>query len=129
MRCWCVATLVMTLAPGLPARAGGDPMRGERAFQRCFACHSVDPGETARLDGPSLFRLIGRRAATVPGFDYSPALRAAGAQGLVWDAAALDRLIMDPEAVVPGIRMGPVGRLDPEERADIIAYLARAGAR
>ena len=67
-------------------------MRGERVFQRCYSCHSVDPNETAKLQGPSLFQIIGRRAAAVAGFEYSDAMRKKAAAGLTWDAATLDAL-------------------------------------
>jgi cytochrome c len=103
----------------------GDAVRGERAFQRCFSCHSVDPYETANLQGPTLYRVMGRAAAAVPGFDYSDAMKAKAAAGLVWDSETLDRYIGDPEEVVPGTRMSVPPLRDALERADIIAYLAR----
>jgi cytochrome c2 len=105
----------------------GDAVRGERAFQRCYACHSVEPNETAKLQGPNLFRIIGRPAATVAGFEYSEAMRERAATGLTWDVATLDRYIADPEAVVPGTRMSVPPMRDEQERADLIAYLARSG--
>jgi len=73
----------------------GDAARGERAFQRCYACHSVDPHEATRLQGPSLYRIIDRPAASIAGFEYSDALRRKGAAGLVWDAATLERYLAD----------------------------------
>ncbi len=105
----------------------GDAQRGERAFQRCFSCHSVDPDEKARLQGPSLYRVLGRPAAALANFDYSDAMRAKGAGGLVWDAGTLDRYIADTEEVVPGTAMSAPPLRDEQERADIIAYLARSG--
>lgn len=104
--------------------AGGDAARGERVFQRCFACHSVDPNETAKLRGPSLFRIVGRPAASVAGFEYSGAMKAKGAAGLVWTADALDRYVADPEAFVPGTLMSVPPLRDERQRADLIAYLA-----
>ena len=105
----------------------GDAARGERAFQRCFACHSVDPTEPAKLQGPSLFKIMGRPAAAVPGFAYSEAMQKAAAAGLVWDAATLDRFLIDPEAVVAGTAMSVPPVRDAEERADLVAYLKRSG--
>jgi cytochrome c len=93
-------------------------------FQRCYACHSVDPNETAQLQGPSLFGIMGRPAAGVPGFEYSDAMKAKGAAGLVWNADALDRFVADPDAFVPGTAMGLPPLRDAQERADLIAYLA-----
>ena len=52
---------------------------GEALFQRCYACHSVDPAEQG-LPGPNLAGVVGRRAGAQAGFDYSPAMRAAGAR-------------------------------------------------
>lgn len=126
------AATAPVLAPGwAPARAddpgAGDPARGERIFQRCFSCHSVDPNERATLQGPSLWRVVGRRAAAVPGFGYSDALAARGAAGLVWTAATLDAFIADPQAAVPGVAMGFFGLDEPQDRADVIAYLRAAG--
>jgi cytochrome c len=64
--------------------------------------------------------VVGRRAGSVAGFDYSPALKASR---IVWDAATLERWLTDPEALVPGQRMGySLG--DAAVRADVIAYLA-----
>jgi cytochrome c len=111
-----------------PAAAeAGNAARGERTFQRCFACHSVDPAEPAKLQGPSLFKIVGRPAAAVAGFAYSEAMQKAAAAGLVWDAATLDRFLTDPEAVVAGTAMVIPPMRDSEERADLVAYLERAG--
>lgn len=116
------------LAHGHGQAAEGDAGRGERVFQRCFACHSVEPRQPPTLQGPSLYRIIGRPAAAVAGFEYSRAMREKAAAGLVWDAATLDRYIADPDAVVPATRMilAPPLR-DGQERADLIDYLARSG--
>lgn len=109
--------------------AEGDAVRGERVFQRCYSCHSVDPNETAKLQGPSLFRVIGRPAASVAGFEYSGAMKAKRAAGLVWTAQMLDRYLADPEALVPGTLMSLPPLRDAQERADLIAYLARRATR
>jgi cytochrome c len=105
----------------------GDAVRGERAFQRCYACHSVDPNEMGKLQGPSLYRIIDRPAGTIAGFDYSDAMREKAESGLVWDTATLDRYLSDPEEQVPGTRMSVPPMRDAKERADLIAYLARSG--
>jgi len=117
------------LAPAaVQAVATGDAARGELAFQRCFACHSVDPHETAKLQGPSLYRIMGRPAGAIAGFEYSDAMRRKGAAGLVWDAATLDRYLADPEGVVAGTTMSAPPVRDERERADLLAYLARSGS-
>ena len=120
---WALVYLASTV---VPAVAAGDAARGERVFQRCFACHSVDPNEQAKLQGPSLYRIMGRPAAAVPGFEYSDAMRRKGAAGLVWDRATLDRYIADPEGLVPGTAMSAPPPRDEQERADLLAYLGRS---
>ena len=111
------------------ASAGGDAGRGEVAFQKCYACHSVVPGETG-LTGPNLSGVVGREVAAVAGFDYSDAFAALPERGTPrWTEAALDAFIESPEDFAPGTAMTFVGLADPKERADLIAYLAAASAR
>jgi len=108
----------LAAAPAI-ALSAGDAARGEAVYARCFACHSLDADRT----GPRHCGLLGRRAGNVPGFDYSPAMRASG---LVWDAKTLDRFLADPVRTVPGTSMGYAGIKDARERADLIAYLGKA---
>src|SRR5205814_265763 len=98
-----------------------------RIFQFCFSCHSVDADEQTKLQGPSLYRIIGRPAASLAGFDYSDAMKSRGAKGLIWDAATLDAYIADPDGIVPGTRMSAPPVRDEKDRADLIAYLAQSG--
>jgi cytochrome c len=124
-----IASAAVVMSWGRAASpSAGDAVRGERAFQRCYSCHSVTPNEAADLQGPDLYQVVGRRAAAVAGFDYSDAMKAKAAAGLVWDAETLDKYIADPEEVVPGTRMSVPPLRDAQERADIIAYLARSSA-
>ncbi|KAB2850405.1 MAG: cytochrome c2 [Hyphomicrobiaceae bacterium] len=81
------------------------------------------------MQGPSLYRVIGRSAGTLPGFEYSPAMIGRGAAGLVWDAASLDLYLADPEGIVPGTSMSIPPLRDEQDRADVIAYLAAAARR
>ena len=104
----------------------GDPIRGAVVFQQCYACHSVVAGEGG-LSGPNLHGVIGRAAASEPGFDYSQALRAAAIdRSLAWTARELDRFLADPELALPGTSMAFIGLPDPRDRADVVAYLADA---
>jgi cytochrome c len=116
------ACALAVLAPALRA----DPERGERVFQRCYACHSVKAGED-KLPGPSLRGVLGRRAGTLPGFEFSPAMTAAGRGGLVWSRETLDRFLTDPERLVPGTAMIVPPLTDAEQRRDVIDYIERAG--
>jgi len=98
------------------AHAGGDAARGEQAYEaRCSGCHSVQ----ADRIGPRHAGVLGRRAGSVPGFDYSPALQHST---IVWTAPLLERWLADPEALIPGQRMG-YSVPDAAARADIVAYL------
>jgi cytochrome c len=99
------------------AFAQDDSARGERLYvERCGGCHSLDEHGA----GPRHRGLIGRRAGSEPGFDYSPALTAAK---IVWSAELLDRWVANPNALVPGNRMVVQLASDPSDRAAIVAYL------
>jgi nitrite reductase (NO-forming) len=103
-----------------------DVAAGREVFRICSACHSLDPGHN--LIGPSLAGLIGRKAGTAPGFDYSDPMKQAN---ITWDAKSLDGYLADPQKVVPGNRM-PFGGLKSDlDRQELIAYLevaAKPGA-
>lgn len=111
----CILPVLALASAAAPA--AGDASRGARAYEaRCGACHAVQ----ADRIGPRHAGVFGRRAGSLSGFDYSPALKASG---ITWDAQTLERWLADPEALVPGQRMAY--RLgDASIRADVIAYLA-----
>ena len=90
----------------------------------CRECHSFLKGDN-RL-GPSLYGVVGRKAGTLPGYDYTQSMRDSG---VTWDAATLDKWIADPDAVVPGNGMSPPysGITDPAIRKRIIAFLKTLG--
>jgi cytochrome c len=117
-----LALLASSLLP-----AAADSLRGERVFQRCYACHSVAT-EEEHLPGPSLGCVLGRRAGTRPGFAFSPAMVEAGtARGLVWTRATLDTFLVDAQRLVPGTTMWIPGLTAPEDRRDVMDYLERTG--
>ena len=103
--------------------AAGDPARGERVFQYCYSCHSIDPNETATLQGPSLVGIVGRRIAAQQGFEYSPAMRAFAQEHDVWTENLLNRYVADPEAMVPKTTMAFRGVEEADERANLLAFL------
>jgi cytochrome c len=115
--------LALNLAFGAPAMsqttASGDAARGKLVFLQCQACHAVQPGGPA-LVGPNLAGVYGRKAGSLPGYDYSAQLKASG---LVWNNANLDKWLTDPSALVPGTKMAFVGIASPALRSDVIAYL------
>ncbi|RUP23621.1 MAG: c-type cytochrome [Curvibacter sp.] len=95
----------------------GSAVRGQSLYgERCAGCHSVDANDA----GPMHRGVLGRTAGTVPGFEYSSALRASG---LVWTRQSLDAWLRDPEALVPGQAMDEQVA-HPQDRQDLIAYLA-----
>jgi cytochrome c len=113
---------ILVLPPPLAAASNsGDPGRGERIYERCMACHSIERDRT----GPRLTALIGRRVGTIPGFNYSTAMKKAGAAGIVWDEATLDKFLENPTRFLPGTRMGYAGVKQAQERADLIAFLEK----
>lgn len=117
---WSTAVIAMyaALAPS-PAAAGlGNAVAGKTVYARCAACHSVDT-PVNRL-GPSLLGVVGRKAATVPGYNYSPALKASG---LMWTPVQLDAFLAAPRLKVPGNKMGFLGLANAADRANVIAYL------
>lgn len=112
--------LLATLAAiaATPAFAAGDPVKGKSVFAKCMVCHDVKPGVN-RL-GPSMAGIYGRQAATVPGFNYSPAMKK---MAIKWDDANLHQYLEKPMQFVPGNRMAFVGLSKPQDRDDVIAYL------
>lgn len=96
----------------------GDAAKGERLFVRCRSCHSVEAG--ANRVGPSLHGVIGRTAGSVDKFRYSPAMKASGT---VWTDEAVFAFLEHPRKSMPGTYMSFAGLRDPQDRADMIAYL------
>ena len=126
MNPWCGALtalssgVLMSAGNSHAATDGATLKRGEAIYARCTACHAVEANRT----GPQHCGLFGRRAGTAPGFTlYSHALRDTR---IVWDAQSLDVFLRDPIKAVPGTTMGYAGVKDPNERADLIAWLREA---
>lgn len=111
------------LASTVGAFAEGDAALGEQVFEeKCIACHSIGEGEAKR--GPQLANIIGRPAASVEGFKYSDAMVEAAQRGLVWDIETLNRFLTKPRKVVNGSYMNFTGLTNPDDVANVIAYLA-----
>jgi cytochrome c2 len=102
------------------------PTAGERAYQKCYSCHAIEAGRND-LTGPSLNGILGRRIASVQGFDYSPALRRFAARNPRWTRALIERYAADPDSLVPGTSMDFHGMRDHGERRALIDYLASLG--
>lgn len=113
-------------APDDPATPGASPTPTQvsaivdpapPAFAVCRSCHSTQPGQNGI--GPTLAGIVGSKAGDVPGYAFSPALKASG---VTWDRASLDTWLQGPMKMVPGTKMVlPVS--DPVKRKAIIDYL------
>ncbi|ARC87598.1 cytochrome c family protein [Rhodovulum sp. MB263] len=98
--------------------AQADAAAGKRVFNQCKSCHRVEEG--ANAVGPSLYGVVGRPVHSAEGFSYSDAF--AGLEGS-WTAERIDAFITSPRDVVPGTAMTFAGLKDPQDRANVIAYL------
>jgi len=117
-----VAAVLLLLLPRSPALgADGDTTRGEQIYHRCQGCHSID----ANRVGPRHAGLFGRHAGSLDDYNYSDAMRASG---VVWNETTLDQFLTAPRKFIPGTKMPFAGIPDPQERADLIAYLKKATA-
>jgi cytochrome c len=108
-------------AAATPAFAAGDAAHGKALFQqRCGLCHqgAADDGDGGQ--GPDLRGVVGRKAGTDAGFNYTPAIKGSK---LTWTPETLDQFLTAPGKMVPGTTM-PVSTANPKDRADLIAYLA-----
>ncbi len=117
----CLAVVLsLTLFLMAAARADGDAARGEARFQDCAACHKLEAGSNDV--GPSLHGIFERKAAALTDFRYSPAMKRSG---ISWTPETLDKFIADPQAMVSANRMPYAGMANPNDRADLIAYLKK----
>ncbi len=113
-----VATVVLALA-AQPAWAEGDVGQGEKVFNRCKVCHTIEQGGAPK-QGPNLFGVYGNPAGTnEPGSLHSGKLEESG---IVWDDATLTEFLAAPSGFISGVRM--TFRLTREDDiANVIAYL------
>jgi cytochrome c len=115
-----LAVAVLSAAAAAPA-AAQDAAAGEAVFKRvCATCHNATV-EGPRKLGPTLHGVVGRKVASVGGFRYSSAKRAAD---LVWTPDKLDPYLLNPREFMPGTTMAYAGLKSDGDRANVIAYLA-----
>ncbi len=107
-----------TMMFGTPAAIAGDPVAGKKIFKKCKACHTLKAGK--KKVGPSLFGVVGRKAATSKGFKYSKAMRKSG---IIWDEASLDAYLKKPRKFMKGTRMAFPGLKKQADRDNVIAYI------
>jgi len=112
-----ISTVTTTAAPA------ADVENGKVIFNKCRACHQV--GENAKnLVGPILNGLIGRKAGTVEGYNYTEANKNSG---IVWDEANFREYIKNPKAKIPNTKMVFAGLSDDQDIDDLLAYLKQFG--
>jgi cytochrome c len=110
-----IATLLLGSSAGL---AAGDRAAGQQFFvTHCGPCHATEPG--VNKIGPSLAGVVGRKSGSEPGYNYSPALKAAN---ITWDEKTLDPWLQNPTGDVHGSKMF-ITVPNAEDRQNVIAYL------
>jgi cytochrome c len=101
----------------------GDP--GAQVYRACVACHTLNADEGPRA-GPTLAGIFGRRIATLPGYDFSPALKKLD---IVWTPETVSKLFeIGPASYTPGTKM-PEQRVGAEDRAALVRFLERVTKR
>lgn len=99
--------------------AAGDAAAGEAVFKKCGSCHKLDGSNGV---GPHLDGVVGRNHASVEGFAYSEAM--AAKSGEPWTPEAIFAFLENPKQALPGTKMAFAGLPKPEDRANVIAFLA-----
>ena len=97
-----------------------DVAAGEKIHQRCLQCHDFTKGGPNKI-GPNLWNTIGGKHAHIPGFAYSPAMKALADK--VWDYEAFYDFMKNPKAAIPGTKMAFAGLSKQNDRINLIAYL------
>ena len=99
--------------------ASADPTKGEQVFKKCAACHNADKGGANAL-GPNLWGVLGEPVGKGHGFAFSEALASKGGS---WDWNNLSEWLANPKKFAPGTKMTFAGLGNPEDRANVIAFL------
>ena len=115
---------LVLVAVGLMVTTGAalaqDVEAGEKSFRKCAPCHNIGPDATNKV-GPELNGLDGRKAGTVPDYNYSEANKNSG---ITWNEANFKEYIKDPKAKVPGTKMFFAGIKNEKEINDLWAFIS-----
>lgn len=106
--------------------AAADVAKGKTLFLQCRACHSLNPESEPGKIGPTLYGVIGRAAGSVPGFAYSDAV---AKSGKTWSVEDINHWIEKPSEFLPGNKMVFIGLKNPQDRANVIAYIQQESAK
>jgi len=123
MKVKVIGIAMVALAASVGAAAAQDAAAGEKVFAKCKICHQVGEGAKNGV-GPVLNGVVGRKAGSEEGYNYSTANKSSG---LTWDDATLKQYLKNPRAMVPGTKMIFPGISNEKEIDDVIAYLKQFG--
>lgn len=104
--------------------ASADLAKGEAVFAKCVACHTINAGGAQGI-GPNLHGIIGAKHGHIAGFAYSDAIASIAGP---WDWKAMDEWLASPRKYAPGTKMSFAGLSNPEDRANLIAWLNTQGS-
>ncbi len=121
------AAVLAALVSGPVHAAEGDPVKGEKTFKRCKACHQVGEGAKNRT-GPELNGIICRPAGSVEDFNYSDPLEAKAAEGLVWTTENLVGYLENPTEFLGGRSKMTLKLKKEKDRVNVLAYLSQFNA-
>lgn len=117
-------TLLLATPSSLAQQPASDDAAQQAFNNSCRTCHSMKEGDN-RL-GPNLNKIVGRKAGSLPNYNYSMSMKEAG---FVWDQDKLTRFMVKPDEVVSGNKMQPYGGISADEAAKVVAYLQAAGGQ
>lgn len=119
-------SIVMTIimAASSASSMAQDAQKGAAAFNICLACHAIGAGAQNKI-GPELNGLDGRKAGSVPNFEYSDANKNSG---IVWNEGTFQDYIKNPAAKVPGTKMIFPGIKNEQQAKDLWAYVSQFDA-
>ena len=96
---------------------------GADVFRACVACHTLSPDEGNKA-GPSLAGIFGRKIATLPGYNYSDALKH---MNIVWTPETLSKMFeVGPMTYTPGTKMPEQTIGSEDDRKALVEFLAKA---